>query len=353
MGIGKFISKPLKYPLIAFYIFARCLLRGPSSRDIRLNLAGVMPPPGSKKIVHGGKVKLLHLRERFGDSWRKFNIGYFVSSGLPFAPAIWIKIYKFFGVKIVWNQNGVAYPALYSPEIIRSINDLYVPMQLSDYVIYQTKFTKSCADEYLGVFSGPSSILINPVDTGHFIPRAIPLPLKPLVLIMLGNHLESEERLLVVTRAIRSLRNKGVITKLIIIGQSDRNFDEEWIEKRGTYLQKDAPALFQSAHIFIHLKYLDPCPTTVEEALSCGLPVIGCQNGGIPELVNEQSGVLIPVVEDFEKLHYPSADEVAGAIEQIRANYSEYSRSARESASRFDKEDWLKKHEEIFQKLCP
>ncbi len=347
------MPKLFKYPLIFIYILFRCITRGLPNNKLTLNLAGVLPVASSNKIIHGGKVKLLHLRERFGDTWKHFNVAYFVSSGLPFAPAIWLRIYKLFGIKIVWNQNGVAYPALYSPDIVKRINELYIPMPLSDYVIYQTEFTKRCADKYLGVFSGPSSIIINPVDTRRFIPRVTPLPTEPLVLIMLGNHLESEERLLVVLQAICLLRDKGTITKLIIIGQSDRNIKEEWVEQRGAYLQKDAPELFQSAHIFIHLKYLDPCPTTVEEALSSGLPVVGCQNGGMPELVSEQAGILIPTAEDFEKLHYPSPDEVVKAIEQIRTNYQEYSRSARESALKFDKEIWLKRHEEIFQKICP
>lgn len=335
------------------YITGRCLCRGLSSKNITLNLADVLPPVGSSKIVHGGKVKLLQLREKFGDSWQGFNIAYFVSSGLPSTPKWWIRIYKFFGIKVVWNQNGVAYPALYKSEVVANINGLMKPIDLVDYVVYQTAFTKYCSDKYLGIFDGPSAILINPVDTERFAPRKTPLPTEPLIIMMLGNHLESEMRLSLALQAIQILRDKGTNIKLIIIGHSDRKFSEEWVEKRGAYLQKDAPALMQSAHIFLHLKYLDPCPTTVEEALSCGLPVIGVKNGGMPELVDEQSGVLIPVVEDYEKLHYPAVEEVVAAIEKIRLNYHEYSKHARGGAvKKFNSKNWLNKHEEIFKSLC-
>lgn len=351
MNIRKFIPKPIKYILTALYVFVRTLLCRASIKKPGLNLADILSPAGSKKIVHGGKVKLLHLRERFGDTWRRFNIVYFVSSALPFAPALWIKIFKLFGVKVIWNQNGVAYPALYPPETVSGINGILSSIHLSDYVVYQSKFCQNSADKYLGVFKKHSSVIYNPVDIHHFIPRATPLPIEPLVIIMTGNHLESEERVSIALRAIKQLRGQEAETRLIIIGKIDRDFNEEWIEKRGAFTQEEAPALFQSAHILLHLKYLDPCPTIVLEAMACGLPVIGSASGGTPELVDEKSGVLISVAEDFEKLHYPSADEVVDAIKKIRSNYLEYSKSARGRSIRFDKEQWLKKHEEIFHDL--
>ena len=347
----KLIPSFLKPQLVALYVLWRLLIKGSRGEGVRLNLAGVLPPLGSQKIIHGGKVKLIHLRERFGNTWRLFNLAYFVSSGLPPAPAIWIKFYKTFGIKVVWNQNGFAYPALYTPEVIARIHGLFQPIKLCDYVIYQTEFTKRCAEKFLGEIRVPSSILINPVDTEVFKPRATPLPLKPLTIMMLGNHFESEERMTVSLEALRKLREQGVNLKLIVIGHLDRNFTEDWIDQRGAYLQSDAPALFQSAHLFLHLKYLDPCPTAVLEALASGVPVIGSGSGGMPELVNDASGVLVLVPEDFNKLHYPPPQEVAEAIKRVIQNLVQYSREARQHVMKFDKTAWLNKHEALFNQL--
>lgn len=348
-GLKKFVPNVLKRPIMAVYILSKLTLRGPRSKAIKLNLAGVLPAVG--KVVHGGKVKLLPLREKFGDTWKGFNLAYFVSSGLPFAPSIWLRLYKLFGIKIVWNQNGVAYPALYSPEVVQKINDLYKPINLCDHVVYQTEFCKRCADKFTTKFTGPCSILVNPVDTNHFKPRKTPLPQEPLVLIMSGNHFESQERMDVSLAAVRKLRADGLNVQLVIIGKADFVVNEDWIEHKGAFLQRDAPALYQSAHMLLHLKYLDPCPTIVLEALSCGLPVVSTTNGGLPEMVDEKSGVLIPIIEDFEKLHYPNPGDVADAILRIRDHLPEYSRSAREQALKFDKEPWLEKHKEIFNNL--
>lgn len=351
MALGKFIPAPLKRPLIFLYVFSRCLMHVSASGKAVLNLSGVLPPIGSSKIVHGGKVKLLALRERFGDSWRNFNLAYFVSSGLPFGADLWIKIYKKFGIKVIWNQNGVAYPALYPQAIVERVNGLMKPIHGSDYVVYQTEFTKRCADKFLGVFQGPSSILINPVDTKVFKPRQDPLPIEPLVILMLGNHFESEERMTASLEPLRTLRDQGTNLKLIIIGRTEKDFQEDWIEKHGAYLQSEAPALFQSAHLFLHLKYLDPCPTGVLEALASGMPIIGSRSGGMPELVNDASGVLLAVQEDFERLHYPSKNAVVEAILQIRSNLVEFSTQARKQAEKFNKEIWLERHREIFNSL--
>ena len=344
--LRRFIPTFLKYPLITVYISWKLLRRGKSGNRVILNLAGALPPKNSSKIIHGGKPKLLPLRERFGDTWKHFTIAYFASSGLPFAPGIWLKLYKKAGVKVVWNQNGVAYPA-WAGEKTARINALMKPIYQADYVIYQTAFTKKCADKFLGPYRGPSTIIVNPVDTNKFVPRKTPLPMEPFVILMSGHHFESEERLKVSLEAVRGIPN----TKLLIIGNRQDVPQEDWIETVGQFSQSEAPALYQRAHLFLHLKSLDPCPTMVLEALAAGLPVVGLKNGGMPELVSDASGILVEAPEDFDRFHYPKPEEVRSAILKIKERLTDYSREARLQAMKFDKEKWLRRHEEIFNKL--
>lgn len=345
----KFTPTFLKYPLITLYILGRCLSRGGARKGrVVINLAGALPPEGS--IVHGGKVKLLTLQEKFGDSWKNFNLAYFASSGLPFAPALWLKIYRLFGIQTVWNQNGLAYPALYPQKIVERINNILRPIHLADFVVYQTEFTKRCTDKFIGKFSGPSEVIVNPVDTQKFKPQEHPSPQEPLVVIMSGNHFESKERMLVSLEAMRRVREQ-LPAKLLIIGKPDFETKEEWVEQTGAFTQKEAPKLYQRAHLLLHLKYLDPCPTTVLEALASGLPVVGQNNGGMPELVGNKAGILIESPEDFGKLHYPEAEAVATAIIKIAENLPQFSEEARKQSLQFDKAIWLNKHEEIFKRL--
>ncbi len=348
----KLIPPFVKLPLMGFYVLARCVLRGLPSKDIRLNLAGVLPSKGS--IVHGGKVKLLLLRDHFQETWWRFNIAYFASSGLPFAPHLWVLIYKLFGIKIVWNQNGIAYEALYpgQPDVVKKVNDLMKPIHESDYVFFQTEFTKRCSDKFLGEFQGNYEILVNPVETKRFIPRVEPLPMEPLTIMMSGHHFESLERLEVSLDSIRELRSRGEEVKLIVVGNTQNLPKEEWIEVVGKFSREEAPHLYHKAHILLHLKNMDPCPNFVLEALSSGLPVVGLNNGGMPELVDPNSGILIPASENFEQFYYPSLIEVAEALLKIKDNLQHYSEHARKQALKFDQEKWLARHTIIFENLC-
>ncbi len=340
----KYIPSFLKYPLISIYILWKVVMRGEKNSRLRLNLAGVLPPTGA--IVHGGKVKLLALREKFGDSWKRFNIAYFASSGLPFAPSIWLRLYKLFNIKIVWNQNGVAYPA-WAHGKAKKINFLMKSIHLADYVIFQTEFTKKCSDIFLGAYTGKYEILVNPVDTTRFFPRPEPLPREPLIIMMSGHHFESPERLTISLEAVRNIPG----ARLLVVGNKQPIPHEDWIETVGTFTQEEAPHLYHRAHIMLHLKSLDPCPTFVLEALASGLPVVGLNNGGMPELVSKESGILLDSPEDFNAFHYPAPHLVSEAIQQISTNLGTYSRNAREQALTFDTKKWLARHEQIFNTL--
>ncbi|MRR38727.1 glycosyltransferase family 4 protein, partial [bacterium] len=50
----------------------------------------------------------------------------------------------------------------------------------------------------------------------------------------------------------------------------------------------------RAADLFCLPSYSEGCPNVVLEALACGTPVIGTTVGGIPDLVSETSGVLVP-----------------------------------------------------------
>jgi teichuronic acid biosynthesis glycosyltransferase TuaC len=49
-----------------------------------------------------------------------------------------------------------------------------------------------------------------------------------------------------------------------------------------------------AANIFCLPSYAEGCPNSVIEALACGRPVVATNVGGIPELVDSDSGILIP-----------------------------------------------------------
>ncbi len=121
----------------------------------------------------GGGVKLGHLRERFGEAKDGIGVLYLVSSLLHLIPNAeeLVNWAKRRGVAVVWNQNGVGYPA-WAGDFYPWFNE---PMRRliarADHVVYQSDFCRTCADRYLGPVNVPSEVLWNPVNVENFSPN--------------------------------------------------------------------------------------------------------------------------------------------------------------------------------------
>jgi len=58
---------------------------------------------------------------------------------------------------------------------------------------------------------------------------------------------------------------------------------------------------YQAADIFVHTARADTYPTTILEAMACGLPVVGTSVGGVPEqILDGETGLLVPPASPVE-----------------------------------------------------
>jgi glycosyltransferase involved in cell wall biosynthesis len=316
-------------------------------------------------IVHGGRVKLRHLAGEFPAAEDDCNLLYLVSSAPPKFALELVAWAKARGVKFVWNQNGVAYPAWSGG---RS-EELNAPMralrQQANFIFYQSEFCRQCADRFLGAVTVPSEIAFNCVETAQFAPVSPP-GLEVCRLLAAGSHYESY-RVISVLETVAELVRRRCAVELHLAGRLAWKGAEtevadkirslrltEHVRRTAAYRQDDAPSLYQAAHILLHPKYKDPCPTVPIEAMACGVPVIGSASGGMPELVPPDAGVLIEVPESWDQNHWPTPEAMADAIETIMRNWPEYRRAARAHAEKhFSKEVWLAKHRRVFHELAP
>ena len=341
----------------AFAGFAK-LRRADDARPV-VGFGGVL----ESSPVHGGAVKLLPLREAFGGDQR-INILYAVSSKQPrFAGDLFARCRKI-GIKIVWNQNGVGYPAWAGTESERTNRPMRALRAQAGYVIYQSEFCRRSAEKFLGECAGPSEILFNPVDLEKFHPPANPLSSRPLRLLALGTHAYAE-RVLAPIECLSILRSAGIEARLTVAGRMLWDGAPEQVSKeirlRGleahvdilpAFTQEEAADHYRSHHIVLHPKYMDPCPTVAIEALASGCPVVGSKSGGMPELVGPECGVLIDVVENWERMISPGGKELAGAVAALEPRLDEARSAARQRAERlFDARAWVARHAEIFESL--
>ncbi len=319
---------------------------------------------GARKGDFGGPlVKIKRLCKHFNENFCFYNIVYLISNASYFK-LFSLKLIRSKNIPIILNQNGVFYPGWYKKDFNKKNKEMSHAYHLANYVFWQSNFCKKSADIFLGERTGPGEILFNAVDLNIFKPKIKKNKKKFIFLITgkINNSLKYR-----VTSAIKGLNyaiKKGLSAELLIAGVIERSAMkdiskmiihyklENKIKYIGPYNQKDAPKIYQKANAYIMLKYLDPCPNTVIEAMACGLPILYSNSGGLPELVDKKCGVGLPVDEDWNIDHkVPSTEEIGKGMIEIYDKCDIMGKNSRIAAIRkFDLTKWIERHKFIFDK---
>jgi glycosyltransferase involved in cell wall biosynthesis len=329
-----------------------------------LTLSFGEPAASLEGLVHGGRVKLLQLAKTFPRDERNFNLLYLVSSAIPPHAEDLVTWARRHGAKFVWNQNGVGFPA-WAGARTRAVNRPMARLRAqADFIVYQSDFCRISAERYLGPASAPFEVLVNPVDLDSFSPAPRPPPLETIQLLAAGTHNQSF-RVLGGLETLRRLRAAGHDAHLTIAGKlgwpggtADVSLAivtaglTDHVTHLPAFSQGEAVDLLRASHILLHLKYHDPCPTMVIEALACGVPVVGSRSGGLPELIGPNAGALLEVPLSWRRAAYPKPAVIVKAVETIVASWPQFHEAARARAERmFSANAWVEAHRRIFERV--
>ena len=300
--------------------------------------------PGRDELAYGGAVKFQALEEAFPGSPSDFNVLYLGSSTVPEDASVLFRLARRRGAAVLWNQNGVAYPGWHGPGWEGTNEPLARGLHAADRVLYQSEFCKLSSDRFLGEPSAPWEVLHNPVDTERFTPAEDP-PQRPTLLV--GANRSQPYRLELALRTLALLPEEW---RLLVAGPAPA-VSAERVELAGPYTQRDAPGLARRAHVLLHPKYNDPCPTFVLEGMACGLPVVYSASGGTAELVGE-AGIGAPAPLDWERDHPPAPEDLRDAVlEAMRRREELGTKARRRAVERFDLRPWLARHRALFEEL--
>ncbi len=72
-----------------------------------------------------------------------------------------------------------------------------------------------------------------------------------------------------------------------------------------------------SINLFIHLSETEGLPLAIVEALSYGIPAIACDVGGVGEIVNAQTGILLPEQFDVQQVADKISNFKAGSMNEM------------------------------------
>jgi glycosyltransferase involved in cell wall biosynthesis len=311
-----------------------------------------MPEPGDR--VAGGTGKFQRLAQRFPNHPTDFSLLYLGSTWLPrdLRPLLWVARRR--RVPVVVNQSGVAYPG-WAGHATDEINRPFrLALLAAEHVLYQSEFCKLSADEFLGEPRGAWEVLYNSVDVHHFAPDDVLESERPVLL--LGGDQTQAYRLEVALRTLAQLPDAKLIVTGRLVSDPRPLLRElalaDRVEFVGRYAQRDAPALFRRAHLLLHTKVKDPCPTAVIEAMACGVPVVYAASGGTVELVGDEAGIGVPHPDGWENDVPPAPEALAEAVNAVLARRDAFAAAARRRAvERFALEPWLDRHADLFTQL--
>ena len=320
---------------------------------------------GSLRGNKGGTlVKIKRLNKVFRNHNINFNTVYLLSNS-NYLNKFALEIIKNSKIPIIHNQNGVFYKGWYGEGWENKNNEMSIQYNFADYVFYQSEFSKYCAEKFLGKRDGPGEILYNAVDNNFFSrlkTKTLSSELKILVSGKYQPHLyySLEFVIKILKHLNKSNINSSVtfagyydikiIKKLIDLAKQYKIYDK--IKFTGPYSQEKANIIYNSADIYFYFVHQSNCPNSVIESMSCGVPVVCTNTGGLPEIVTKDSGICLNTEKSWDKPSIPNLDEALIGVQKIINNYSDYSNnSINKVAKDHNIKNWINKHEEIFKRF--
>ncbi len=312
----------------------------------------------------GTKVKITRLNKFFRNNDLNFNTLYLLSNSI-YLNKFSLKLLKNSKIPIIHNQNGVFYKGWYGKGWQEKNKNMSFQYNIADYVFYQSKFSKYCAEKFLGQRDGPGEILYNAVDNKFFRRFKVKTLGSQLNILVSGKYQSHLYYSLEFVIEVLNILNKNninacvnfagyydskVIKDLVNLARRYKIFNK--IKFTGSYSQEKADLIYNSADIYFYFVHQSNCPNSVIEAMSCGLPVLCSNTGGLPEIVTKESGICLNTENSWEKPFIPNKEDALIGVQKIINNYNDYSNnSIIKVAKDHNINNWINKHEKVFKRF--
>jgi glycosyltransferase involved in cell wall biosynthesis len=210
-------------------------------------------------------------------------------------------------------------------------------------VIYQSHFVHQWWETVYGLTAAPHTVIYNGVDLDRYTPSGLAVdPPEGVRLLVVEGRLAGGydlglEHAMEFAAMLGDRYPKPV--ELMIVGEVApevmRSSDAKSrvpIRWAGTVPRDRIPEIDRSAHLLFAADIHPACPNSVIESLACGLPVVGFDTGALSEIVNAESGMVVPYGSDSWELERPDFEALVRAAEMVLEDIEAFRAGARRRA---------------------
>ncbi len=261
------------------------------------------------------------------------------------------------GGRIIQRLDGIYYPSKHGEaykaqnELIEKIYTAYDP-----YVVFQSEYSKAqCftmfgkkpAESYTVITNGVHKTLFSPAKGSTLAAN------QPVRLISTGNF-RNADMIAPVVNALDLLQTDYAF-ELHLVGPIPNQtltpfFDRPYIRYHGSKTLAEIAVILKEQDIFIYSHLNPPCPNSVLEAISAGLPVVGFRSGAMAELCHFSTELLAYVSEDvFQQYEDFDPTKLAEKIVQCIDQFAEYKERALAYSHLYSFEECGAKYVKVFE----
>ncbi len=237
----------------------------------------------------------------------------------------------------------------------------HIRRNLADFIVYQSNFARTWWQTVYRSVQAPGTVIYNGVDLNQFTPLGPhQRPEQHFRLVLVEGHLGGGNELGLNNGAIlaETLQQKASRpVELMVVGDVPERLRVQlsarypglitWV---GVVSRDAIPAIDRSAHVLFSADLNAACPNSVIEALACGLPVVSYATGSLPELLQDDAGLVVPWGSNFWKLEPPDIPVLADATWQILGQQDRFRAAARARAeAAFDVEAMVERYLEVLR----
>lgn len=244
------------------------------------------------------------------------------------------------GKRIVVRLDGIWYPQKHGEDYRRlnqPVKDIY--LYYADHVIFQSDYSRRQCFEIFGELpESRYTIIINGADKSLFYPAERGEERDQLQFITTGNF-RNAAMIEPLTVALDQLASERTF-KLHVVGPVTDDLrcwlERPYIVDHKTKTTSETAELLRQSDIFLYSHLNPPCPNSVIEAVSCGLPVVGFDSGAMKELLPWAPELLAEVSDEvFQTYESFDSERLMHCIGRAVAELPKYRQLASEQADRY------------------